>query len=155
MGFHDADGREICRLDAGPDELEASRRGNDHTMVLTRTFDSEAAPLTWTVMPRSGEQWLAPISGPVGGSTAGGSTCVDRGSPELVSLEDGTAVNSSAVLVLALAEAGLSVGAIVEVLEREFPRSPHLDRDVVAFLDEAARAGLVRIEADERSEVPK
>ena len=64
VGFHDAEGVEIYRQDAGAEELRIVFAGNAPQIAIARQFSSQRRPVTWTVWPvgRDGE-WLDKIVG--------------------------------------------------------------------------------------------
>jgi Glycosyltransferase (GlcNAc) len=66
VGFHGANGEELYRQDADPNELQPLLVSRPSTVTLTRTFESATEPATWTVMPYSlRDGWLNSITGPV------------------------------------------------------------------------------------------
>ncbi len=66
VGFHDAEGAEIWREDAGRPELRRALAGSGERIVITRRFHSARPPAKWTVWPtdRRG-RWLEQVSGTV------------------------------------------------------------------------------------------
>jgi hypothetical protein len=66
VGFHDAEGQEIYRLDAGEQEIAGLLAGNPSRVRLRREFVSNRPPVSWTVWPVSlSEGWLRKIDGSV------------------------------------------------------------------------------------------
>jgi hypothetical protein len=65
VGFHDAQNNEIYRKDISSAEIDVGVRGRN-VITIIRTFDSEEAPATWTVWPKSrSERWLKKICAPL------------------------------------------------------------------------------------------
>lgn len=63
VGFHDAQNREIYRKDIPSGEFgpEVHER---NTITISRTFDSDVPPCTWTLWPKSRKEgWLKRVSG--------------------------------------------------------------------------------------------
>lgn len=66
VAVHDHNGRELYRRDATPIELADLRANDSRSVILTRKFSSEAAPVSWTVRPHSASAgWLDPVTGVV------------------------------------------------------------------------------------------
>lgn len=66
VGFHDAQGNEIARDDAGRAEMHALLTGSDGPIRIERRFASAQPPARWTIWPvdRRG-QWLDRIDGAI------------------------------------------------------------------------------------------
>jgi hypothetical protein len=66
IGFHDASGREIYRLDADKTEVPQLLARDGAAAVVRRTFESENEPVSWTVWPYSvSKGWLEKLEGPI------------------------------------------------------------------------------------------
>ncbi len=64
VAFQDADGHELHRQDAMPDEIARMKADPDHYCKIWREFVTDARPRTWVVWPRSASQgWCAPVIG--------------------------------------------------------------------------------------------
>jgi hypothetical protein len=72
VGFHDNHGIELHREDADGAELQSLLEGSTGSITLTRTFESTAEPVTWTVIPYAHrEGWLPGMTGAVVGDYVG------------------------------------------------------------------------------------
>ncbi|MES2442405.1 MAG: GlcNAc-transferase family protein [Pseudomonadota bacterium] len=66
VGFHDADGVEIARDDAGRAELQRLLAGGERPILIERRFASPRPPASWTVWPTDrGGRWLGKIERPI------------------------------------------------------------------------------------------
>ncbi|MBA3852818.1 MAG: hypothetical protein C0503_00295 [Gemmatimonas sp.] len=64
VSFKDADGEELFRQDAQPDEIARMREDPDRYCKIWRQFDTDVRPRTWVVWPHSISQgWCAPVVG--------------------------------------------------------------------------------------------
>jgi len=65
--FKDADGNDLYRGDAGPEEIAHMRNDPDHYCKVWREFVTDVRPATWVVWPRSKSRgWCPPIVGSLG-----------------------------------------------------------------------------------------
>ncbi|MEJ2407887.1 MAG: GlcNAc-transferase family protein [Novosphingobium sp.] len=66
VGFHDSEGNEIARDDAGGAEVAAALASSDGRIRIERRFASNRAPASWTLWPtdRKG-RWLERIDGSI------------------------------------------------------------------------------------------
>jgi hypothetical protein len=65
VGFSGSDGTELYREDASGDELAAWVADPEAMIKITRSFEAEAEPVHWTVLPHGRDGWLAGLSGPL------------------------------------------------------------------------------------------
>lgn len=66
FGVHDAGGHEIARHDVDAGEIATVLARPDSTLRLTRQFDTEREPASWTVWPYSdGQGWHGKLTGPI------------------------------------------------------------------------------------------
>jgi hypothetical protein len=65
VGFHDDQGLEIFRADAGADELaQILDASAGEALAIRRTFESEHEPVSWTVWPHSrSHHWVPKLEG--------------------------------------------------------------------------------------------
>jgi hypothetical protein len=66
VGVHDAAGQEIYRADADRKEVASLLAGDTPHAVVSRQFETDRIPATWTVWPVSDSKgWLEKVEGPV------------------------------------------------------------------------------------------
>lgn len=66
VGFHDADGTEIARMDADHRELQRIVADDGADIVIDRAFRAAQTPARWTIWPVDRDRrWLDPIGGAI------------------------------------------------------------------------------------------
>jgi hypothetical protein len=173
VGFADAGGREIFRKDADDEEIRSQRVG-DSTVVLERSFESDAEPATWTVWPYAPSTgWGAKIGGQLRKGPDGHyqgsalpldgvdlSSCYPLARPDMewaeadegfVLINPGperagpVTINGTGMFVLELADGTRSVPEIVDLIGSAFDLAEAPRAVVTDFVDDAVRTGLLTL----------